>query len=264
MHHFFVDRENVAGDRIIINDSSDYNHAVRVLRLSAGEKLVVSDSEGTDYMCAVEEICEAGGGEDGYIRLAVEEVCSENHELPSGVVLFQCLPKSDKMEFIIQKAVELGVSDIVPVASKNCVVRLDDKKAASRTKRWQAIAESAAKQSKRSIIPRVHEPVSFKEAVDMCSGCDVSIIPYENEKGLAGTCEAIVNFLPGRSIGVIIGPEGGFDPLEAAMAARHGIVPVSLGKRILRVETAAVAILSLIMIRLEIAAEMDLGADSEG
>ena len=135
MHHFFVDKGNVAAGSIIINDSNDYNHAVRVLRLSVGERLIVSDSEGTDYICAVEEICAAAGAESGHIRLAVEEVCSENHELPSRIVLFQCLPKSEKMEFIIQKAVELGVSDIFPVASKNCVVKLDDKKAASRVKR---------------------------------------------------------------------------------------------------------------------------------
>ena len=262
MHHFFVDKGNVAAGSIIINDSNDYNHAVRVLRLSVGERLIVSDSEGTDYICAVEEICAAAGAESGHIRLAVEEVCSENHELPSRIVLFQCLPKSEKMEFIIQKAVELGVSDIFPVASKNCVVKLDDKKAASRVKRWQAIAGNAAKQSKRSLVPQVHEPVNFRDAVEMCSGCDVSIIPYEAEKGLTGTCEAIVSFLPGRSIGVIIGPEGGFDPLEAAMASRHGVVPISLGKRILRVETAAVAILSLIMIRLEIAREMNFDADN--
>ena len=179
-------------------------------------------------------------------------------ELPCQVILYQGLPKSDKLELIIQKAVELGVSQIVPVAMKRSVVKLDDKKAASKTKRWQLIAENAAKQSKRSIVPTVHEPMSFKDAVSMCEECTVSIIPYENEDGLTGTCEAIVNFIPGNSIGVMVGPEGGFDPLEAAMAKRHGIRPISLGKRILRTETAAIAILSLIMIRLEIAAGMDL------
>lgn len=254
MHHFFVDKDNVSGTTIIIDDKDDLNHALKVLRLKDGERIIVSDSEGTDYICVVDGRDE----EQEILKLSVEEVKEDNHELPSKVVLFQCLPKSEKMELIIQKAVELGVSDIVPVASKNCVVKLDDKKAASKTKRWQLIAENAAKQSKRSIVPIVHEQVSFKDAVSMCEECTVSIIPYENEDGLTGTCEAIVSFLPGNSIGVMVGPEGGFDPLEAAMAKRHGIRPISLGKRILRTETAAIAILSLIMIRLEIAAGMDL------
>ncbi len=254
MHHFFVGKENISGESIFIDDSQDYNHAVRVLRLGVGEKILVSDPEGTDYLCVVGEICESGKDGTDCLKLQIEERLEENHELPARIVLFQCLPKSEKMELIIQKAVELGVSVIVPVRSKNCVVKLDEKKSASKTKRWQAIAESAAKQSKRSIIPEVREPVSFKEAVEMCENCDLGIIPYENEAGMTGTCEAIVNFIPGRSIGVIIGPEGGFDPLEVSMARRHGIVPVSLGKRILRVETAAIAVLSLIMVRLEIAA----------
>lgn len=256
MHHFFVDKDNISGSSVILDDHDDYNHAVRVLRLKKGEKIIVSDNEGVDYICIVDEIDDAAGGER--LKLVIDEVMSENHELPSKVVLFQCLPKSEKTELIIQKAVELGVSDIVPVISKNCVVKLDDKKAVSKTKRWQLIAENAAKQSKRSIIPTVHEPVNFRQAAELAEGCDVRIMPYENEDGLIGTCEAIVSFIPGRSIGVFVGPEGGFDPLEVSMAKRHGIRPISLGKRILRTETAAIAILSLVMIRLEIASGMEL------
>ncbi len=253
MHHFFVEKKNISGNGIIIDDVQDFNHAVRVLRLAIGEKILVSDPDGADYLCLVEEISDSKNGGEDCLRLQIAERLEENHELPARIILFQCLPKSEKMEIIIQKAVELGVSEIVPVMSKNCIVKLDEKKSASKTRRWQAIAESAAKQSKRSIIPEVREPVSFKEAVELCERCDLGIIPYENEAGMTGTCEAIVNFIPGRSIGVMIGPEGGFDPLEASMAKRHGILPLSLGKRILRVETAAIAILSLIMIRLEIA-----------
>lgn len=256
MHHFFVDKDKISGSSVILDDHDDYNHAVRVLRLKKGEKIIVSDNEGVDYICIVDEIGDASEGEQ--LKLIIDEVMSENHELPAKVVLFQCLPKSEKMELIIQKAVELGVSDIYPVISKNCVVRLDDKKAASKTKRWQLIAENAAKQSKRSIIPTVHEPVNFRQAVELAEDCDVRIMPYENEDGLVGTCEAIVSFIPGRNVGVFVGPEGGFDPLEVSMAARHGIRPISLGKRILRTETAAIAILSLVMIRLEIASGMDL------
>ena len=252
MHHFFADKDNISGDIIIIDDKDDYNHAVRVLRLRKGERIIVSDTDGTDYICSVDET-------DGEcLRLIIEERAESNHELSSKLTLFQCLTKSDKMELIIQKAVELGVSDIVPVLSKNCVLKLDDKKSESKLKRWQLIAENAAKQSKRSIIPSVHEPVNFKEAVELCEQHDLSLIPYENEAGMTGTCEAIVSLIPGCSVGVIIGPEGGFDPLEIAMAKRHNISSISLGKRILRAETAAIAVLSLIMIRLEIAESMDL------
>ena len=258
MYHFFVDKDNILDDSILIK-GDDYNHAVNVLRLKPGERVMISDPDGTDYMCSVASVEE--NEEEAALRLLIEEVCEDNHELPARVVLFQCLPKTDKMELIIQKAAELGVSDIVPVASKNCVVKLDDKKSENKQKRWQAIAESAAKQSKRSIIPRIHNVMSFKEAVELCEGLDVRLIPYEDEKGLTATCEAIVSFIPGRSIGVFIGPEGGFDQLEVSMAKRHGIVPISLGKRILRTETAAIAILSLIMIRLEIAAGMDLSVE---
>ena len=258
MHHFFVKKENFTDDRVCIS-GEDYNHAVNVLRLNTGERVLISDHEGQDFICLVEEKEETD--RESFLWLKIEKEAEENHELPAKVVLFQCLPKSDKLEFIIQKAVELGVSGIVPVASKNCVVKLDDKKAASKLKRWRTIAESAAKQSMRSLVPVIHEPVSFKEAVELMEDYDVRLIPYENEKGIDSICEAIVNFIPGRSIAVIIGPEGGFDRLEVSMAERHGIMPVSLGKRILRTETAAISILSLIMIRLEIAAGMDLEAE---
>lgn len=263
MHHFFVDRKNVSGKEIIIS-GDDFNHAVNVLRLNKGERVLISDSCGTDYICAVGEAVrnrEAERGIEEYLKLGIEEICEENHELPAKTVLFQCLPKSDKMELIIQKAVELGVTEIVPVASKNCVTKLDKNKADSKIKRWQSIAESAAKQSKRSIVPKISRVMSFKEAVEYCEDFDIRLIPYEEEEGLTGTCEAIVSLLPGRKIGVFIGPEGGFDPMEIGMAKRHGIRPISLGKRILRTETAAIAVLSLIMIRLEIAAGMDLSME---
>ena len=260
MYHFFVDKENISDKNILIT-GDDYNHAVNVLRLKPGERVMISDPDGTDYMCTVDKVTDENDSDGKALKLMIEEICEENHELPARVVLFQCLPKSDKMELIIQKAAELGVTDIVPVASKNCVVKLDDKKADAKVKRWQAIAESAAKQSKRSVIPHIHKAVNFKEAVEMCEELNVRLIPYEDEKGIIATCEAIVSFIPGNSIGVFIGPEGGFDPLEVSMAKRHGIIPISLGKRILRTETAAIAILSLIMIRLEIAAGMDLSLE---
>ncbi|MCQ2400878.1 MAG: 16S rRNA (uracil(1498)-N(3))-methyltransferase [Lachnospiraceae bacterium] len=252
MYHFFVDENSILGDEIIIT-GSDYNHAVNVLRLKNGERIMVSDESGTDYYCTV------GDPDGNELRVHIEEKSEENHELPARVVLYQSLPKSDKMELIIQKATELGVTDIVPVESRNCIMKLEPKKVASKIARWQSIAEAAAKQSKRSVIPAVHDPMTFVEAVKRAEEeSSVRIIPYEDERGMTGMCEAIISFLPGSDIAVFVGPEGGYDKIEIRHAMNHGIKPVSLGKRILRAETAAISILSLIMIRLEIALENGL------
>ncbi len=255
MYHFFVQKTAIEDDVVRIT-GEDYNHAVNVLRLRAGEEILVSDEDAADYLCVV---AGTGNGPEGerFLEARVREAREENHELPSRVVLFQALLKGDNMELVIQKAVELGVSEIVPVEMKNCVMKLDPKKTASRVERWQKIAESAAKQSKRSIIPAVSAPVKFTDAVRMAEELDVPLIPYEQEKGMQTLAETMLSFLPGRSIGVFIGPEGGFDRLEAKHAMNRGVVPVSLGKRILRAETAAVAALSIVMIRLEMAAEFE-------
>ena len=165
--------------------------------------------------------------------------------------MFQCLPKGDKMELIIQKAVELGASRIVPVASKRCVVRLDEKKAQSKVKRWQAISESAAKQSKRSRIPEVHAVMNFKDAVEYAKLQDMILVPYENERGMEATREALKKVKPGQSISVFIGPEGGFDVEEVESAMAEGIHPITLGRRILRTETAGMTMLSILMFQLE-------------
>jgi len=260
MYHFFVNKENITGETVRI-EGEDYFHAVNVLRLNIGETIIISDEDGVDYLCQVSDIDKDGPKNDRSLFAKILEVCKDNHELPAEVWLFQGLPKSDKMELIIQKATELGATHIVPVQTKNAVAKIEDKKISSKTSRWQEIAKAAAKQSKRSRIPLVHEPLRLKEAMELADELDVKLIPYEDEHGLTGLCESIINFLPGTKIGVFIGPEGGFDPMEVSMANRHGFRSVSLGKRILRTETAAIAMLSLVMIRLEIAANIDL---SEG
>ena len=155
------------------------------------------------------------------------------------------------MELIIQKAVELGVYEIIPVAMKNCVVKLDAKKAAAKTARWQGIAESAAKQSKRSLIPKVSEPVSYKEAVAYAMKLDQKLVPYENERGMAATREAVEAVRPGESIGIFIGPEGGFSDGEVELAMQSGVKPVTLGKRILRTETAGMFVMAAVGLLLE-------------
>ena len=237
MYDFFADSSAI-GEKEIIIRGSDLNHMKNVLRLQIGEQICIhEESTGKEYRCEI-----AGYEKD------VEEA---NRELPSKIYLFQGLPKGDKMELIIQKAVELGVYEIIPVATKRAVVKLDAKKAEAKQKRWQSIAESAAKQSRRNIIPHIHEVVKFGQAVDYAKNLDITLIPYELAEDMEKTKQIFETIQPGQSIGIFIGPEGGFDESEIALAQENGISPITLGKRILRTETAGMAVLSVLMFQLE-------------
>ena len=154
------------------------------------------------------------------------------------------------MELVIQKAVELGVYEIVPVAMRNCVVRLDQKRAAAKTARWQAIAESAAKQAKRGLIPRVHPPMEFADAAAYAKTLDVCLLPYENERGMERTRQVLGGLKRTGSLGIMIGPEGGFDPREIDLV-QNEVHLLSLGNRILRTETAGFVMLSMLLYQLE-------------
>lgn len=244
MHHFFVLPQAVEGDKVTIT-GPDVNHIRNALRMRQGESLLISDGEGNDYHCRISLI------ESGLVEARVIER-RESRELPVRLYLFQGLPKSDKMELIIQKAVELGVYEIIPVITKNAVVKLDAKKERSRLERWQAISESAAKQSGRSKIPKVEKVMLLKEALEMAEGLDRILIPYENQSGIDTMRKALEETGEDtRSIAVFIGPEGGFDESEILLAKEQGAVPVSLGRRILRTETAGLAIISLFMMKAE-------------
>lgn len=243
MYQFFVEEEQVHSDSISIT-GGDVNHIKNVLRMKNGEKIRVSSKSGQAYFCHISSIL------DDEVIAAIDSADETGTELDNHIVLYQGLPKGDKMELIIQKAVELGVSEIVPVAMKNCVVKLDDKKAKSKVTRWQAIAESAAKQSKRSLIPEVKMPMSYKEAVAYAKKLDVKLVPYENEHGMAGTKAAMEQIKKGESIAVFIGPEGGFAPEEIEMV-RDEMQLISLGRRILRTETAGIAALAILGYQLE-------------
>ena len=246
MHHFCVNPEQVE-DGLIRITGSVVNHIKNVLRIRQGEEMLVSDGTGRDYLCQAEEIA----GQEVTVRILETE--EEGRELPSRIWLFPGLPQSDKMEFIIQKAVELGAAGIVPVSTRNTVVKLDPKKEEAKVKRWQAIAESAAKQSKRSLVPRVSGIMTLKEAFDYVEsqGFSVRLIPYEHEAGMDGTKTELDAAGPGQDIAVFIGPEGGFDEREIELALSKGVRPISLGRRILRTETAGLALLSVLMMRLE-------------
>lgn len=244
MHHFFVSPQSVGEDRVVIT-GPDVNHIKNALRMRQGEVIRVSDGCGTDYVCRIEQI------DSSQVEAVILER-QDSGELPVRVYLFQGLPKSDKMELIIQKTVELGVYSIIPTATKYAVVKLDGKKEKSKLERWQAIAESGAKQSKRGIIPQIQPVKTLKEALQFAAGLDAIWIPYEHESGMEHTKKALAAIgKETRSVGVFIGPEGGFDEQEIELAKKAGAVPISLGKRILRTETAGITALSLIMMKAE-------------
>lgn len=244
MYHFFVDDSNISDNEIVIT-GKDVNHIKNVLRLKENDKILISNGQDKDFYCIISKI-----NNDEVVTL-IDSVLEQSNELPSKIYLFQGLPKNDKMELIIQKAVELGVYEIIPVAMKNCVVKLDAKKEASKIKRWEAISESAAKQSKRCIIPNVHNVLSFKEAIEYASMLDINIVPYENQKGIEETRRVVGSIKKGQSVGIFIGPEGGFDDKEIECVLSNSYIPLTLGRRILRTETAGIAMLSILMYNLE-------------
>lgn len=244
MHHFFVAPEQVKGEKVLVT-GSDVNHMKNVLRMKPGEKLEISDGSSSNYICSIETF------EEERAVLAICERQEADRELSSRLYLFQGLPKADKMELIIQKAVELGAFAVIPVATKRAVVRLDEKRAEKKRQRWQAIAEGGAKQSGRTRIPEVYPVMDFKEALAFAEGLDIGLIPYELAEGMEETRDLISSIEPGSSVGIFIGPEGGFETREVEAAMEKGIHPVTLGKRILRTETAGLAMLSVLMFHLE-------------
>ncbi|MBE5834099.1 MAG: 16S rRNA (uracil(1498)-N(3))-methyltransferase [Butyrivibrio sp.] len=250
MFHFFAESSQMSlEDKTLTITGSDYNHIANVLRMKVGEELSVSlrDSEdGKEYRYGIEEITE------DTVICKLRFIKEDGLELPSKVYLFQGLPKADKMELIIQKCVELGVYQVIPVSTKRSIVKLDEKKAESKIKRWQSISEAAAKQSKRRIIPEVSKPVTMKQAVEMAKEMDVRLIPYELAEGMDKTREIINSIEPGQSVAIFIGPEGGFDDKEIELCRENGIEPITLGKRILRTETAGFTVLAWLGFHLDI------------
>ena len=230
MYHFFSEHEHIH-DTYIDIVGSDVNHIKNVLRLKTGDSLLISSGDNIDYTCHIAQI------DEEHIRADIDSVDERGRELASKIYLFQGLPKADKMELVIQKAVELGAFEVIPVAMKRSVVKLDAKK--------------AAKQSKRSILPQVSDVVTFAQAVKMAENCQIKLLPYECADGMEKTKRLIENITPGQDIAVFIGPEGGFDLDELELAKEAGCEIITLGKRILRTETAGMMLLSVLMYHLE-------------
>ncbi|MBQ3520231.1 MAG: 16S rRNA (uracil(1498)-N(3))-methyltransferase [Clostridia bacterium] len=247
MYNFFVDKFARVDDRFTIS-GKDHNHICNVLRMQIGDTFLVS-CEGTSHLCRLAQI-----DKDELIAEIIEEDY-RNTELPVRFYLFQGLPKADKLELIIQKTVELGVAGIIPVEMSRSIVKLDDKKKKQRKERWQSIAESAAKQSKRNVIPEVFDVLSYKLAMQKAAEMGLFLVPYENERGMAATKEALAKIKPGMSVGILVGPEGGFDDKEINLAREAGAVVISLGSRILRAETAAITAVAMGMLHIEMNAD---------
>jgi 16S rRNA (uracil1498-N3)-methyltransferase len=239
MHRFFVKRENIKKGSILI-DGEDVQHISRVLRLQAGDRIVLCDGSGTDYLTAIESM-----NKNSVIAAVIEQETSKG-EPDIDVVLYQGIPKSAKMDTIIQKCTEMGVKRIVPVSTARTVVKLESEKdEKKKVERWTKIAEEAAKQSGRGIIPGISMPMTLQEALKDAAKLGIVIVPYELEGSLA-IKEALRNG-KSSSVGFFIGPEGGFEPYEIEEAKKMGAVPVTLGSRILRTETAGIAVLTGIM-----------------
>lgn len=260
MHHIFVNENivDLTSKSIILSrgdDEETFNHLLKSLRIREGEKVLCSlvpFTSSFDYLSEVVSV------DDDKISFTIVEKM-DSKELPALINLYQGISKADKLEFVVEKAVELGVNSVTPLSTEYCIAKIDDKKSDKKIDRFNKIAKSAAEQSKRHIIPVVKEPINFNDLMkamsDSASKRDSSynLLFYENAEGMIETKRVIADIKQRLSIGtnveinVIIGPEGGFSEKEVEMARNSGLHILSLGDRILRTETAAVTALSILM-----------------
>jgi 16S rRNA (uracil1498-N3)-methyltransferase len=242
MHRFFVEPDQIAEASIVIS-GEDFKHITKVLRLGKDDVIEICDGRGTDYQVAL------NSPEDQAVSGRIIKQYPSRGETPELVItLFQGLPKGTKMEVIIQKGVELGVYEVVPFSSLRAISQIKDKQD-KKIERWQRIAYEAAKQSKRGMIPAIRLPQTLTEILKQVNDYDLMILAYEDENRLTlkAALEAFENSQgtdKTLKIGVIIGPEGGFDPQEVAACKAAGVISVTLGQRILRTETAGMVVLS--------------------
>ena len=249
MPKFFIKNEQKSNNKIIII-GQDVKHIKNVLRKKINDKIIVCNSETTrDYICKIKDIT------DEKIECEIIENIEENVESNVQISIFQGLPKADKMELVIQKAVELGVYDITPVEMQRCIVKLDNKDKIKKIQRWQKISEVAAKQSGRNIIPNINNIIDLKKVCNLCQNYDIVLVAYENEKEnkLKYQIKKIKEKIKSDiKIAILIGPEGGIDEKEIEILKEiDNVKIITLGKRILRTETVALNMLSIVMYELE-------------
>ncbi len=242
MPRFFINSEKIENENIMIT-GEDFNHIKNVLRLRQGDSLVISDGNCTDYDVVIDSYASS------HVVTRIVGKCKNNNESDIDITLLQGIPKSDKMDLIIQKSVEMGVKRIIPVLTERTVVKINSEKdSRNKVTRWQRIAQEASKQCNRGIMPTVEDPVTFYEAVVKLKRADLSLIPYEKESG--NKLKSVLKGNDAKTISVMIGPEGGFASSEVDLAVENGFIPVTLGPRILRTETAGLSALSIIMYEL--------------
>lgn len=243
MHKFFVKTDNIINDNIFI-EGEDYQHATKVLRLKTGDKIQICDGEKNEYICLIQEINKK------QIKCEIIEHFINNNESNLNITLFQGLPKAQKMELIIQKGVEIGIKEFQPILTERVVVKTEGRDLKNKLDRWNRISYEAAKQSNRGIVPRVNDILDFEEAINKLNEFDVVFVPYEKEKnkGFKKTLKEINGV---KSVAIIIGPEGGFSEQEIDIFIKNNYIPITLGPRILRTETAGLVAASIILYELD-------------
>jgi len=243
MHKFFIPQENIDGVAAVIN-GEDVKHIYKVLRLKEGDLVSLNDCQGSEYLAEIKLV------DKKEVALKIINRLETNNESPVGIYLYQGLPKSQKMDLIAQKATELGVKEITPVITERVVVK-NELGEYKKLDRWNRIALEACKQSKRTLIPKINHPVEFTDMLKLIEGADLILVPYENqeEKGLKKVCRGIEKEKI-KSIAIIIGPEGGFEPSEIGMLESMGAEIITLGPRILRTETAGFVCAALVLYEL--------------
>lgn len=249
MYRFFTEPSNIdAQEGMIRVVGDDVNHIRNVLRMKKGEQILLctgQEGDPVEYLCEIDEIMPEE------VTARILDLQKNARELPADLYLFQAIPKGDRFETVIQKCVELGVHEIIPVITARTIVRLDEKRAAKKTDRWNSISLAAAKQSKRSFVPAVRMPEGWAGALKTAEGLDKILVPYENAEGIAHTRRVIEEVRPGERVGIFIGPEGGFEEKEIEQLEALGAESITLGHRILRTDTASMAILAMLMLHLE-------------
>ncbi len=242
MHRFFVDKDNIENNKICIT-GEDVKHIKNVLRLNEGDIISVCDKQNTDYDVIILEFHKE------MILCDILSTKISSSEPPVDIILYQGIPKSTKMDLIIQKSTELGIAKIIPVITERTIVKIQDrKKEEKKLERWQRISEEAAKQSKRGIIPDVCPILTFEEMLETLKDNSLTIVPYENEEKV-GIKEVLKNN-SNKKINIIIGPEGGFEEWEIQSLESIGSKIVSLGPRILRTETAGFVASAIVLYEL--------------
>ncbi len=242
MHKFFVQREFITENTAVI-EGDDVKHIYKVLRLQTGDKVSINDCHGNEYLGDINEINKK------QVIVNLLEKLPINNESPVNIYLYQGLPKSTKMDLIVQKATELGVKEITPVVTERVVVK-SELSEFRKVDRWNRIALEACKQSKRSLLPIINTPIEFDELINNLTDMDMIVVPYENEDGYG--IKNIVSDLNKniKNIAVVIGPEGGFEEREIEILRSINAYIVTLGPRILRTETAGFVCVTMLMYEL--------------